>query len=766
MADTDYRQDGATSIISMLGSIVAALGFEITDNAKAAVTMLKMQKEILENASLRDFLTGNVTLKTIQNISTGVWYVPGKLVHFVQQYLASELGGGYPEEGGIRFHDDIVKIPEGQLPKVITIKAADSKYTVWEIFRELCHKFFGAVVTYEFDYDVWKAKKDHNCYYISDGNDSWVFKQNVMAMFEYVDSDYAPGGINSKRRNLEIVVLAPPGSELYSGSIPVDTTRTEQGYTRTYRTLSPGVRVSSPIYDIKTKASTGEDSNISTLRVTTNSSLASYDYKNGGGVAYKKLYNNVDLINESHMYLSTDAYLSSFQSGGGITRGGGVGRPHGSLPKDESFPPCGGDTTVPQITEWSNRVINWNGECYMPLTYYKVNPSNENPGTEPGSPSTPIEPDDPRLDPESPVYTPSIPGDIIKYSYPNDYVQSTPQNGNNTVQTTGQLKDNYTNATNGPSDIPNTDIKGGLYTLWHPSADNLQKLGAFLYGGTTQGTIASIIGDPINAIIQLTEWAVTPVDGPVKSPVICNIGATELKMPTIPNQFMQFDCGTIEIPREYHDFRDYEPYTRLSLFLPFVGDVNISTNDCITPHKIRVIYNIDFLSGVACAEVLVDEDVRYAYQAAMCAAVPVTSSDASRLIASIIGAAVGTVGGGVMGGIVGGTAGSRMAARALIGGVSDVAMSPINGIQTQRTSSISANTGLLGEMKPYVLITRPISVVADQYKSLLGQPYQLDGTLGSQKGFVKVREVHLDGVTATETEKTEIERMLKEGVII
>ena len=107
-----------------------------------------------------------------------------------------------------------------------------------------------------------------------------------------------------------------------------------------------------------------------------------------------------------------------------------------------------------------------------------------------------------------------------------------------------------------------------------------------------------------------------------------------------------------------------------------------------------------------------------------------------------------------------------MGSRALIGGATDAVMSPINGIQMQRTGSISSNTGLLGEMKPYVLVTRPISVVADQYKSLLGQPYQLDGTLGSQTGFVKVREVHLDGIMATEAEKTEIELMLKEGVIL
>ena len=696
MADTDYKQNGATSIISMLGSIVAALGFEITDNAKAAVTILKMQRDLMLDSTMKDYLTGEYTLKTLQNIATGAWYVPGKLVSWVQKWLASYEGGGYPD---------------------------------------------GGVIT------------------------NYVFKDN-----ETVDYFNIPSDVHTY--NTGITGVNEVLSHYNLGNAPI-----------VYETRSNGTNIKVfPInfnvketLQLQALQSQSFALTHSIIYYEHNTIVGNYDeYSASGWVGANVLnekYNNhgayLTFYEGTSLEIRIGTNLGSrFEAGGGITRGGGVSRHHYSLPKDENFPPCGGDTTVPQITEWSGRVINWNNDCYMPLTYFKVNPSNENPGTEPGSPNTPIEPEDPRLDPESPNYDPSIPNVIIKYFYPEDYVQSTPQNGDNTVQTSGQLQDNYTNANNGPSNIPNTDIKGGLYTLWHPSADNLQKLGAFLYSGTTQGTIASIIGDPINAIIQLTEWAVTPVDGPVKSPVICNIGATELKMPTIPNQFMQFDCGTIEIPREYHDFRDYEPYTRLSLFLPFVGDVNISTNDCITPHKIHVIYNIDFLSGVACAEVLVDEDVRYAYQAAMCAAIPVTSSDASRLLASLIGAAVGAVGGGVMGGIVGGTAGSRMVARSLIGGVSEAALSPINGIQTQRTGSISANTGLLGEMKPYVLVTRPISVVADQYKSLLGQPYQLDGTLGSQKGFVKVREVHLDGITATEAEKTEIEQMLKQGVIL
>lgn len=709
MADTDYKQNGAASIISMLGSIVAALGFEITDNAKAAVTMLKMQRDLMLDSTMKDYLTGQYTLKTLQNIATGAWYVPGKLVSWIQKWLANN--GGYDVGGQIITdfelstttdritYSDIdptklgyLSIPIDAIQKVISEQSIPTNVPIFYSYSNSSRTYYSITL------------------YVLDNVSSFGFYSNVDSQYGYISDNTITGTCTE----YEV--------ERSGGAV--------SKHARRYFSLSTSGFPDNLVRDTET--------------------------------SYKGFDNSGDYITIGHNIGS----IREFNAGGGVTRGGGVSRHHYSLPKDENFPPCGGGTTVPQITEWSGRVINWSGDCYMPLTYFKVNPSNENPGTEPGSPNTPIEPEDPRLDPDSPNYDPSIPNVIIKYFYPEDYVQSTPQNGNNTVQTSGQLQDNYTNANNGPSNIPNTDIKGGLYTLWHPSADNLQKLGAFLYGGTTQGTIASIIGDPINAIIQLTEWAVTPVDGPVKSPVICNIGATELKMPTIPNQFMQFDCGTIEIPREYHDFRDYEPYTRLSLFLPFVGDVNISTNDCIIPHKIHVIYNIDFLSGVACAEVLIDEDVRYAYQAAMCAAVPVTSSDASRLIASIIGAAVGTVSGGVMGGIVGGTAGSRMASRALIGGVTDVAMSPINGIQTQRTGSISANTGLLGEMKPYVLVTRPISVVADQYKSLIGQPYQLDGTLGSQKGFVKVREVHLDGITATEAEKTEIEQLLKEGVIL
>lgn len=695
MAEPVYKENGASSVISTIGSAVAALGYEITDNAKAAITMARMQEDFVNDPIMKPYIVSKYAIKALQRIDDSSWYIPGKMVSWVQKWLASDKGGGYPGS----------KFTEYTYPNVYDFRGKKSSVPVWNDINTDGH------ITIETFRQHWpndSFKLDDGMWFLATYKNSNSY-QVKLAVFGYNKNQKPPYSLSLKK------------SKVISATF-------ERTYTITYI-------LSSNTYDYKKSG----------ISNTSFSGLS------------MNLYNNVlplDAEPTNGQFYQLIVSSGSYTTGGGITRGGGVGR-H-SLPQNENFPPCGGDTTVPAITEWSGRVINWKGDCYMPLTYYKVNPSNKNPGTQPGEPNTPVDPDSPNFDPS----------DILEYLYPNETPQTIPQNGTNTDQSTGQLVNNLTNATNGPSDIPSTGVKSGLFTLWHPSSDDLQNLGAFLYGATAQGTIASIIGNPINAIIQLTEWAVTPVDGPEKSPVICNIAATDLKMPTIPNQFMQFDCGSITIPREYSDFRDYEPYTRLSLFLPFVGEVNISTNDCILPHSINVIYNLDFLSGAACAEVLVDGDVRYAYQAAMCAAIPVTSSDASRLLASLIGAAVGTVGGGVMGGIVGGTAGSSMMARSLIGGVSDAAMSPINGIQIQRTGSISANTGLLGEMKPYVLVTRPISYIPDSYESLIGRPYQTTASLGSQTGFVKVREVHLDGITATEVEKEEIESLLKKGVII
>lgn len=62
--------------------------------------------------------------------------------------------------------------------------------------------------------------------------------------------------------------------------------------------------------------------------------------------------------------------------------------------------------------------------------------------------------------------------------------------------------------------------------------------------------------------------------------------------------YFGYDLGYIRIPTIYGDFRDYEPYVRYSIYLPYFGEVDISASDIVDKY-IRVFLNVDFLTGFA-----------------------------------------------------------------------------------------------------------------------------------------------------------------------
>lgn len=59
------------------------------------------------------------------------------------------------------------------------------------------------------------------------------------------------------------------------------------------------------------------------------------------------------------------------------------------------------------------------------------------------------------------------------------------------------------------------------------------------------------------------------------------------------------DCGRIELPLAFGDFRDYEPYSSYKLFLPFVGYSDIAINDFRNSGYIYIKYFVDLVSGSA-----------------------------------------------------------------------------------------------------------------------------------------------------------------------
>lgn len=74
--------------------------------------------------------------------------------------------------------------------------------------------------------------------------------------------------------------------------------------------------------------------------------------------------------------------------------------------------------------------------------------------------------------------------------------------------------------------------------------------------------------------------------------------------------------------------------------------------------------------------------------------------------------------------------------------------------------------GYLQTQRPYIIMTLPTLSLPENYGHYYGYPANYTDTLGNLSGFTQVSDVHLDGFTCTKDELDEIERLLKEGVIL
>ena len=74
---------------------------------------------------------------------------------------------------------------------------------------------------------------------------------------------------------------------------------------------------------------------------------------------------------------------------------------------------------------------------------------------------------------------------------------------------------------------------------------------------------------------------------------------------------------------------------------------------------------------------------------------------------------------------------------------------------------------MFGVQRPYLILERPEQRTIQDFGGQIGNPADVTDYLGNFGGFVKVKAVHVENITgATEAEQTEIERLLKDGVII
>lgn len=311
----------------------------------------------------------------------------------------------------------------------------------------------------------------------------------------------------------------------------------------------------------------------------------------------------------------------------------------------------------------------------------------------------------------------------------------------------------------GSGDTPPVVIPSGsasaLYSIYNPTQEELNNFGSWLWSANFVDQLLKMFNDPMQSIIGLHKVFAQPIisgRGNIKVGYLDSGVNTNL----VSNQYVTIDCGSIKINEYFGNVFDYYPYTKLQLYLPFIGIVDLDTSDTMRS-SLNVKYHIDVLTGACLAEVNVTRDshrgILYTYNGNCAVQYPLSSGSYMGIVTGIISAGIGVAVG------VGGNP--------LLG--AGMTLSDISGMRTdvRHSGNLSGNAGAMGIKKPYIIITRPQTHVADEVEKFTGYPTNNTLTLSNVNGYAKVNYVHVEEIEgAFNSEKDEIERLLKEGVII
>lgn len=319
---------------------------------------------------------------------------------------------------------------------------------------------------------------------------------------------------------------------------------------------------------------------------------------------------------------------------------------------------------------------------------------------------------------------------------------------------------NPTDTGDGSTPVPTAPIgtASALWSVYHPTQAQVNSFGAWLWGSPFLTNIGKLFQNPIEGVISLHKVFAQPVDSGSGNIVVGTLDSG-VSSATVNQQYVEVDCGSVTLSEDFGNVFDYDPYTKVALYLPFVGIVPLNVAD-VMRSTINVKYGVDVFTGACIAMVSVSRDgneaTLYQYSGNCAVHYPLSNVQQSQLLSGLITVAAG------IGSIV---ATGGAAAPAAIAGMAGGAMSALHS-NVGRSGGFSANAGAMGIKAPYLIIERPQTKVAETFPNLIGYPTNYSIKLGDCSNHVVVKHVHVEGINATENELKQIESLLHSGVLV
>ena len=337
----------------------------------------------------------------------------------------------------------------------------------------------------------------------------------------------------------------------------------------------------------------------------------------------------------------------------------------------------------------------------------------------------------------------------------------------------------------------------GLITMFAPTAAQLQSFGNFLWTTLFDAGFDSLltslkkwVNDPVESVIQLAAFPVTPPAGSAQVVKFCGIASdlvgTGVSMNKCTSQFMDFDFGQLATPAYWKQTLDYSPYTQVSIYLPYIGICPLKSDDVIDA-TLHLKYHIDLLTGGFSAELKCSKNINgtplssvlYNWSGNMATQIPITSANFSQVFGSMmtavaaigVGAITGGMGAAAAGGGAEAAGSAAIAGGALSGAGHGLAANIGNVINSKphvtKSGRLDGTVGALSQFTPYLIIERPVQSLSSKFQEEQGYPSNIVQRLGDLSGMTVCEAPIMTGFSgATEEEKEAIRALLCGGVIL
>ena len=197
--------------------------------------------------------------------------------------------------------------------------------------------------------------------------------------------------------------------------------------------------------------------------------------------------------------------------------------------------------------------------------------------------------------------------------------------------------------------------------------------------------------------------------------------------------------SSITLNHFFDNFLDYSPCTKLKLFLPYIGIVELNP-DFFIDNEINIKYNVDILTGACVAFVSNSTNIIGMYNGNCGTQIPIKSIDYNNAITNTLSNT------------------AMLAVNASTGNVAGAVANTASIVANlkpniQQSGALSSCHGKIANRRPFLIVSRPQISIPYTFSHDVGFKSNVSKKLSELSGFTVVESIDLSSVSCTEKEK-------------